>query len=120
MNNNNLFLKRSAAFLLDLLVVYVTARVAGLNHGELLVAWLVYECFSVYWKGFTMGKYCLGLKVKSASKKRVFFSMALLRAIGKLVSTLVLFLGDVWMLWDEKAQTWHDRLAKTAVAPNAK
>lgn len=119
MKNTNLFPKRSAAFAIDLAVVYVTARIAGFNHGELLVAWLAYESFAVYWKGFTIGKYCLGLRVKIGPKKPISFSKSMIRALGKMVSTAVFFLGDLWPLWDRKDQTWHDKAAATQVVPNA-
>jgi uncharacterized RDD family membrane protein YckC len=33
----------------------------------------------------------------------------------KMVSAVPLFLGFFWMLWDEKGQTWHDKVAETTV-----
>jgi uncharacterized RDD family membrane protein YckC len=114
MKNKNLFLRRVSAFAIDLIVVYVTARTAEFNHGELLVAWLAYEAFSIHWKGFTLGKYALGLRVKTLKNKRVPISKAFIRAAVKLLSTVVL-LGDLWMLWDKRSQTWHDKWAGTVV-----
>ncbi|MGA0863347.1 MAG: RDD family protein [Ilumatobacteraceae bacterium] len=37
------------------------------------------------------------------------------RALVRLVSEFVLYLGYLWMLWDPKRQTWHDKVAKSIV-----
>ncbi|TAK73576.1 MAG: RDD family protein [Dehalococcoidia bacterium] len=38
-----------------------------------------------------------------------------MRAAGSVISETVLLLGYVWMLWDPRRQTWHDKLAGTVV-----
>jgi uncharacterized RDD family membrane protein YckC len=30
-------------------------------------------------------------------------------------SIIVLFLGFLWMIWDQEKQTWHDKIAGTIV-----
>ena len=40
---------------------------------------------------------------------------AVFRIIMSYVSGLVLLLGYLWMLWDPKKQTWHDKIAKSVV-----
>lgn len=37
------------------------------------------------------------------------------RSIVRLVSEFVLYLGYLWMIWDPKRQTWHDKAAKSIV-----
>lgn len=37
------------------------------------------------------------------------------RAIMRLVSEFVLYLGYLWMVWDPKRQTWHDKVARSIV-----
>ena len=37
------------------------------------------------------------------------------RALVRLVSEFVLYIGYLWMLWDPKRQTWHDKAAKSIV-----
>lgn len=37
------------------------------------------------------------------------------RAIVRLVSELVFYLGYLWMLWDPRRQTWHDKAARSIV-----
>jgi uncharacterized RDD family membrane protein YckC len=42
------------------------------------------------------------------------------RAIGRylvrsFISGLVCYLGFLWMLWDDRSQTWHDKVANSVV-----
>ena len=37
------------------------------------------------------------------------------RALVRLVSEFVLYLGYLWMIWDPKRQTWHDKAANSIV-----
>ena len=37
------------------------------------------------------------------------------RALVRLVSEFVLYLGYLWMLWDPKRQTWHDKAVNSIV-----
>ena len=39
----------------------------------------------------------------------------LVRALVRLVSELVLYLGYLWMIWDPMRQTWHDKAARSIV-----
>jgi uncharacterized RDD family membrane protein YckC len=38
-----------------------------------------------------------------------------IRYLGYIVSTIPLLLGYFWMLWDDKRQCWHDKMAGTLV-----
>ena len=40
---------------------------------------------------------------------------AVYRGLMSYVSQVVLLLGYLWMLWDPKRQTWHDKIAKSVV-----
>jgi uncharacterized RDD family membrane protein YckC len=42
---------------------------------------------------------------------------ALVRYLGRAVSSLVFFLGYAWMLWDREKQCWHDKFAGDVVVP---
>lgn len=68
-------------------------------------------------RGQTLGKMALGIKViKTDGNTRVGYLSAFLREIiGKIVSAMIFGLGYLWMLWDSKKQTWHDKIAKTIV-----
>jgi len=119
MKNIDLFLKRLAALVIDLAAVYIPAHIAGFKHGELIVVWILYETILLaYWNGTTIGKLRVGLKVVAVDNKNLSLTKALIRAVVKIFSTIILFLGDFWMLWDKKNQTWHDKMADAIVISN--
>ena len=72
-----------------------------------IVAWLLV--------GKTVGKALMGLRVLGQDGRRLTFSQALIRALGYYVSGLALFIGFLWVLVDDRRQTWHDKLARTIV-----
>jgi len=69
-----------------------------------------------YWmlSGQTPGKRMLGVRVMRADGERLQFSNALLRQVGYWIST-ILFLGFLWILFDNKRQGFHDKLGGTIV-----
>ena len=67
--------------------------------------------------GRTPGKMLLGLQVYSADGTEVSFGISFLRAVGYLVSSLLLTIpiGFIWAAFDKKKQAWHDKIAGTVV-----
>ena len=67
--------------------------------------------------GRTPGKMLLGLQVYSEDGTEISFGIAFLRAIGYLVSSLLLTIpiGFIWAAFDKKKQAWHDKIAGTVV-----
>ena len=65
--------------------------------------------------GKTVGKALMGLRVLGQDGRRLTFSQALIRALSYYVSGLVLFIGFLWVLVDDRRQAWHDKLARTIV-----
>ena len=41
--------------------------------------------------------------------------VALLRYVGYIVSGIAIGLGFLWIIWDDKKQGWHDKIASTKV-----
>ena len=77
---------------------------------------IVYETILIsQWNGQTIGKKIMGLKVVTTSGGQLDWVKALIRAISKILSSIFLGLGYFWMLWDDKSQTWHDKIADTFV-----
>jgi uncharacterized RDD family membrane protein YckC len=70
-------------------------------------------CWTVF--GRTIGMSFLGLKVLTLAGARVSFLRAVLRYIGYLVSTAVVFLGFLWVLIDNRRLGWLDHIAGTQV-----
>ena len=64
--------------------------------------------------GQTPGKRVLGVRVMRSDGTRVGLGNALRRQIGYWIST-ILYLGFLWILFDNKRQGFHDKLAGTIV-----
>jgi uncharacterized RDD family membrane protein YckC len=65
--------------------------------------------------GFTPGKALLGLRVVRTDGRPVNLGRAVLRLIAYLIAALPLFLGFIWILFDNRRQGWHDKIARTYV-----
>ena len=63
----------------------------------------------------TFGKMTMDIKVVDASGKRMTFSKSLARNLCKILSKIPLWLGFIWILFDKRKQSWHDKLSKTYV-----
>lgn len=123
------FWLRFAAQLLDLIWLLPLAMLLGVlaqivNGGEMsiggevmanLINALVVLLFWAERQG-TPGKLVLGLRIVDAETGSVpRLGRLVLRYVGYLLSALPLGLGYLWMLWDGRRQTWHDKLAGTLV-----
>lgn len=66
--------------------------------------------------GQTIGKRLVGIRiVRDDYEPAGYVSVVLRHCLGYLVSTAVLFLGFVWVIWDRRNQGWHDKIARTIV-----
>jgi len=106
------FWKRFAATFIDGLIFAGLSRISsGLGFLQ-----IVYETILVaQWNGQTIGKKVLGIRVVTTSGGKLDLLKSFIRAISKILSAIALCLGYLWMLWDEKSQTWHDKIADTFV-----
>lgn len=66
----------------------------------------------------TIGKRALHLTVTNANRERINFGQATARFFGKYLSAAILFIGYLMILWTEKKQALHDKLANTLVVKN--
>ena len=78
---------------------------------------LGYYIYFIGAKGQTLGKMALGIKVVTVDGQQVpgYVKAFLREFVGKFLSGIVIGLGYLWMLWDKKKQTWHDKIAGTVV-----
>jgi uncharacterized RDD family membrane protein YckC len=76
---------------------------------------VAYFTFFITWRGTTLGGMVLGLRVVRVDGRPIDRTVALVRAIAAILSGLCLGIGWFWACWDERRQTWHDRLAGTVV-----
>src|SRR5260221_398722 len=82
----------------------------------LLILPFVYFWISTALYGKSIGKKIFGLEVISNDNSKMTWSKAFLReVIGRVISWLIFGLGYVWILFDEKRQGWHDKVAGTYV-----
>ncbi|MDK2779300.1 MAG: RDD family protein [Pseudomonadota bacterium] len=77
-------------------------------------------CFLYYshsWRrgGQTVGMKSWRIKVISEYKPEVTLSQCMLRSAIGFFSILAAGLGFLWMLFDKKQQTWHDKASMTRV-----
>ena len=111
---------RFAAAIIDYLVIMAISslflslhEVGGVS--AIFVSWLYYWLFTGL-KGQTLGKMAVGIKVVDAAGSVPGLGRAALREIpGKILSTIAIYLGFLWVIWDERKQGWHDKIAGTHV-----
>jgi uncharacterized RDD family membrane protein YckC len=89
--------------------------VSGVSALIFLVTYFVYPIFFWVIAGQTPGKRLLGLRVIRTNGQRLTVGRALRRAFGYWISALPLFLGFIWILFDDQRQGWHDKVADTYV-----
>ncbi|MDP2077730.1 MAG: RDD family protein [Sulfuricurvum sp.] len=125
---------RSAAFAIDEILISIllfivlwdsiaaaktVEAIIGLtNHFllEFMAIKIVYQTFFTMQYGATLGKIAMKIRVievKTLSNPS-FFS-AFNRAVFRVVSEALLYLGFVWALLDPYRRSWHDFTAKTMV-----
>ena len=112
---------------LDAVVIMLTLRIAGLDLQSLsvlplgpLVGFLTllngsYVVILTLAGGQTFGKMAFGVRVVDRAGRPVTTSVAVVRALGYLVSVLPLGLGLVLVFFDTQGRAVHDRLAGTRV-----
>jgi len=74
--------------------------------------------FTLFWSSKfqgTPGKILLGLKIVDANGNKISYSTALIRYISTFISSLLLGIGYLWIIFDGKKQALHDKLASTYV-----
>ena len=79
------------------------------------VAYFIIYCRKVS-RGQSWGQKATGIRIvdqntgESISAWRVFG-----RQIARIASGAVCYIGYLWMLWDKRKQTWHDKIVGTVV-----
>ncbi|MCD6012992.1 MAG: hypothetical protein K0Q79_2854 [Flavipsychrobacter sp.] len=131
------FWARFWALVLDILIVEIplgivsaiifpgdtfSFRIAGVdmgnpieNIGDIVVVWLYTALLTSGPAMATIGKRALGIKVTDLNGERITFGQASARYFCSIISFIILLVGYFMMLWDEKGQTLHDKMAGTLV-----
>jgi uncharacterized RDD family membrane protein YckC len=119
------FLQRLGAALIDAIIVGVVVAlleaILGRGLGGLVGLALgigYYGYLEGSASGQTIGKRALGIRVYDfRAGGPIGTSRGILRYFARILSTIPLFLGYFWMLWDDEKQTWHDKIAGSVVVP---
>lgn len=72
--------------------------------------------------GSTIGKWVAGISVVDEEGNKPGVALAIPReAVGRFVSTITFGIGLIWVIFDEKHQGWHDKIAGTyvVIVPNS-
>ena len=105
--------------MIDAIITGVGSTIIGAITGEPALGSLLsilYYVLLIGLKGQTLGKMALHIMVIDARGNAPGIWRAILReVIGKLVSTVVLLLGYLWIIWDREKRGWHDYIAGTWV-----
>ena len=113
------FWARLAALIIDGIITGVVGGVIDLLVDTAILGSifsLLYYVLLTGLKGQTLGKMALGIQVVDSQGNPPGIWRAILReVIGKLVSTIVLLLGFLWVVWDPRKRGWHDYIGGTYV-----
>ena len=97
----------------------VTVSLETLNYSFLLMLWgisVVYGVLFTAWRGQTPGKMLMRVQVVDASGNIPPLLRVVARElVGKFVSEAIIWLGYIWIGWDENKRGWHDYLGRTYV-----
>lgn len=64
--------------------------------------------------GVTIGKKIMGIRLVTYNGSKPGFWRALLReTVGRILASLIFYLGYLWIIWDSHKQGWHDKIAGT-------
>lgn len=126
--NKAQFLPRLGAFLIDVILLNIvisllTSVFGGYNYSSdsyglpmslIMFAYFIYMDVA---KGQTLGKMVLKLRVvDSKTGKNLDWKGAVLReTVGRIVNSLTLGIGYLWILWDENRQGLHDKIGNSFV-----
>jgi len=83
---------------------------------EYLLMKIVYQTFFVMQYGATLGKLAMKIRViEIATLSNPTFVVSLNRAIVRIISEMLFYLGFLWGIMNPTRQTWHDKTARTLV-----
>ncbi|MEU1483655.1 RDD family protein [Streptomyces sp. NPDC005752] len=127
--------QRVGAYLLDMLIIagpmYALGFIdlaasddpANAQPGPFFMIGLIYALgmaiYQLYLEGKTgqsIGKKVLGISVhREADGWTLGFGMALVRKLAHFLDSVACYIGWLWPLWDEKKQTFADKVCSTVV-----
>ncbi len=77
---------------------------------------VAYQTFFVWAYGATLGKIFMKIRVisiKDIEKPTLIYSLN--RAVVRIISEAIFYLGFIWAFMNPKRETWHDKAGRTLV-----
>lgn len=112
------FWRRVGATLIDVIILGVATGFTRGNQAASLIAFVFQVAYYVWMNGTygaTVGKMVFKIKITKENGGKISYNDALIRVLGSFLSGIALGLGYLWVIWDPKKQSWHDKIAKTIV-----
>ncbi|MEA3373630.1 MAG: RDD family protein [Campylobacterota bacterium] len=83
---------------------------------EFMAMKIAYQTFFIVQYGATVGKIAMKIQVIELSTMTTpTIFAALNRAVFRIISEMIFYLGFIWGMMDPARQTWHDKTARTVV-----
>ncbi len=77
---------------------------------------ILYHTLFVWQYGASLGKIAMRMQVvEIATMQTPRLSVAFNRAVFRIISGMIFYIGFVWAFFDPARQTWHDKTASTLV-----
>ncbi|MBO2464216.1 RDD family protein [Actinomadura violacea] len=84
--------------------------------GALMLAGGLWICYQEGTTGQSIGKRQMGIRLVSAQTGQpIGFGMAFVRKLAHIADSFLCYLGFLWPLWDERKQTFADKIVNTIV-----
>jgi uncharacterized RDD family membrane protein YckC len=109
---------RTGALAIDLILCVLIIEVIPWVHFRCSLCLLVLAVYgAVMWKlrGTTVGGSICHLKVVRLDDRPLDWTVVVVRALSCFLSLFVVGLGFLWVAFDDEKQSWHDKIAGTAV-----
>jgi uncharacterized RDD family membrane protein YckC len=106
---------RMVALLLDVILVGFLMSLLRPFHDVHIVILAIYGAIMWKLRGSTVGGIVFDLHVVRLDGRPIDWETAIVRALGCILSLVVVGLGFIWIAFDPNNQAWHDKIAGTVV-----
>jgi uncharacterized RDD family membrane protein YckC len=106
---------RMVALLLDVILVAFLMSLLHPFHDVHIVILAIYGAIMWKLRGATVGGIVFDLHVVRLDGRPIDWETAIVRALGCILSLVVVGLGFIWIAFDPNNQAWHDKIAGTVV-----
>jgi uncharacterized RDD family membrane protein YckC len=95
----------------------IIETIFGPTVGGILTLGYIIFYYVFFWsiRGQTPGKYLLGVRIVTTQGNRVTPLKCLVRFLAMFISAVPFGLGFLWVIFDDRRQGWHDKIAGTLV-----